>query len=425
MHKGFLGGNNVIYENELKFLCDTFKKCNLRTTITTLSESLSDISLSDINSIINTDVGKNMHIGDFLGKLDACTVYKKKDENQCRYIYFLLSPSQASPLLIIGPYLSSPLSSRNTLEIGERLGISPKNQKYLDEYFSGLPIIPENSPLLIMLDTFCERIWGSPSFSIIDTSPGNKPPTPPISESSRDDDFDDVLINIKVLEKRYSFENEIIRAVTLGQLHKENLLLSAVNDQPFEARLTDPIRNAKNYGIIMNTLLRKAAENGGVHPVHLDKISSSFAQKIEQVSSLSDSATLMHDMFRSYCRLVRKHTVQKYSPVVQKAILMIDSDLSADLTLSSLAQNQNISSPYLSATFKKETGSTISEYIRSRRMDHASHLLATTHLQIQTVALHCGIMDVQYFSKLFKKHTGKTPKEYREAAKASNIALKN
>ena len=43
----------------------------------------------------------------------------------------------------------------------------------------------------------------------------------------------------------------------------------------------------KNYGIITNTLLRKAAEQGGVHPMYLDKVSSSFAVKIEQMTSPS------------------------------------------------------------------------------------------------------------------------------------------
>ena len=165
----------------------------------------------------------------------------------------------------------------------------------------------------------------------------------------------------------------------------------------------------------MNTLLRKAAEKGGVHPIYLDKISSEFAVKIEQSSSLAESYPLMKDMFRSYCRLVRKHSMKKYMPIVQKTILIIDTDLSADLSLSALAEQQNVSLGYLSTVFKKDTGKTISEYIREKRIQHAIYLLSTTHLQVQTVALHCGIMDVQYFSKIFKKETGKTPKEYRES----------
>ena len=47
----------------------------------------------------------------------------------------------------------------------------------------------------------------------------------------------------------------------------------------------------------------------------------------------------------------------------------------------------------------------------------ATYLLTTTGLQIQTVALHCGIMDVQYFTKIFKRMKGMTPRQYREASK--------
>ena len=167
----------------------------------------------------------------------------------------------------------------------------------------------------------------------------------------------------------------------------------------------------------MNTLLRKAAEQGGVHPVYLDRVSSDFAYKIEQIENTNDGSALMLDMFRAYCRLVRKHSMKSYSPLVRKTVLIIDSDLSADLTLSSLAEAQGVSPGYLATVFKKETEKTVSEYVRDRRIKHAAHLLRTTGLQIQTVALHCGILDVQYFSKLFKRECGMTPKEYRKHEK--------
>ena len=62
-------------------------------------------------------------------------------------------------------------------------------------------------------------------------------------------------------------------------------------------------------------------------------------------------------------------------------------------------------------------GKTLTEYIRERRMEYASYLLQTTDLQIQTVALHCGIMDVQYFSKLFKRQFGTAPSQHRNSHK--------
>ena len=167
----------------------------------------------------------------------------------------------------------------------------------------------------------------------------------------------------------------------------------------------------------MNTLLRKAAEHGGVHPFYIDKLSSSFAAKIERMTYISENNELMREMFRDYCRLVRKHSTGRFSLLVQKTIIAIESELSSPLSLTYLSNMQNVSAGYLSAIFKKETGKTLSGFIIEKRIDYAKHLLETTALQIQSVALHSGILDVQYFSKLFKKHTGMTPKDYRDSLK--------
>ena len=65
--------------------------------------------------------------------------------------------------------------------------------------------------------------------------------------------------------------------------------------------------------------------------------------------------------------------------------------------------------------FKKETGRTVTDYILQRRMELAAQLLRDTRLQVQTVAQHCGIVDIHYFTKLFKRHTGLTPREFRQS----------
>ncbi|MBR2464833.1 MAG: helix-turn-helix transcriptional regulator [Clostridia bacterium] len=407
----------MFYENELQFLCDTFQKCHVKTAILPSEELRSSLTHTDLGTLFGKATPDRVFISSAVENISPRTMYKLTDYFQLCYIYFLLPDFPRSTVLLIGPYLPSTPSPGAVLEIGEQNGVSPKSQRYLDEYFAGLPILKQNSHLFLMLNTFCERIWKNPSFSIVDVNNEHQSPASPISESSHSDNFDDVLVSMKAMENRYSFENELMRAVTLGQIHKESMLQATFSDHFFEKRTPDPLRNAKNYSIIMNTLLRKAAEAGGVHPMYLNNVSSDFALRIEQLYSQSQTAGLMREMFRSYCRLVRKHSTNKYSRVVQKTILLVDSDLSANLSLASLAAVQSISPGYLSTVFKKETGKTVSQYIREKRINHAAHLLSTTHLQIQTVALHCGIMDVQYFSKIFKMQTGKTPKEYREAIK--------
>ena len=411
LHRIYKEWTKMDYTGELNLMRTSFKKCHLKTELLTPSDIKMRASDDKAEDFFSDELPRAIT----RSTPDIKTVYKLTDAFEKKYKYMLLDESS---LFIVGPYLSSPITEAQLFEIGERNSISPKQQKYLRELYSTIPILEEACPLFIMLDTFLEGVWSSPSFAIVDLGDAGAPPSP-LNKEPDDDGYEDILVNMKAMEQRYAFENELIDAVTLGQLHKESSLFSFFSAGTFEKRLSDPVRNAKNYGIIMNTLLRKAAERGGVHPVYLDKTSSEFASRIEQISDLDESASLMCEMFRSYCRLVRKHSMRSYSPLVQKTVLIVDSDLSADLSLSSLAALQDVSSGYLSAVFKRETGKTLSEYVRERRINHAAHLLSTTNLQIQSVALHCGILDVQYFSKLFKRETGKTPKEYREEQKRS------
>ena len=404
----------VFYENELSLLCDTLKKLHINVIVSKtndLSAAISKIGLDTIHKNASSFVLQ------FPKDAEPRTIYKFTDSCDLNFLYLLLPDTEVATVLFIGPYLANPSTPERLLELGKKLGVSPLRQSYFDEFYSAIPVLDDKSHFLVLLSSFCERIWQTPSFSIIDVSEKYQSSASPINEPMHTDEFDDILINMKNMEKRYAFENELIRAVSLGQIHKESQLLSAFSENMFEKRLKDPLRNAKNYGVIMNTLLRKAAESGGVHPLYLDRVSSEFAAKIEGMSDLLQNKNLMCEMFRSYCRLVRKHALTHYSLLIQKTILIIDSDISANLSLNSLAVSQNVSPGYLSSTFKKETGKTVTEYIREKRIKHAAFLLATTPLQIQTVALNCGIVDVHYFSKTFKKLIGKTPMEYRNSQK--------
>ncbi len=185
----------------------------------------------------------------------------------------------------------------------------------------------------------------------------------------------------------------------------------------FKQRLADPIRNLKNYSIIMNTMLRKAAEYGGVHTLYLDKLSSEFAMKIELLPSTIAHEKLINEMIIAYCNMVNNHSIAKYSKLIQHVILYINSNISTNLSLKNIANIHDVNASYLSNRFKKETGKTLSKFILQTRMKFAVNLLNDTNLQIQTIAQHCGILDVNYFCKLFKQFFNETPNEYRKKLK--------
>lgn len=221
--------------------------------------------------------------------------------------------------------------------------------------------------------------------------------------------------SLKSIEQRYERENIFIKAVSQGNIKKCEEMLST-SDFTFltEKRVDDPVRNMKNYSIIFNTLLRKAAEHGKVHPYYIDKISSDFAVKIEQLSSVEEGKKLHFNMMRTYCRLVRLHSSKDYSPIIQKLTTRIDADLTADLSLHTQADELGVNASYLSSLFKKEIGTTYTAYVNKKRIEHAKQLLISTNHQIQNIAQQCGILDLNYFSKVFKKYVSVTPVRYRE-----------
>lgn len=398
----------MVYDRELHFLCESFKKSMVSATIITPNNNQNNIleqnfKLFFINNTSKVDINSLKHN----------TIYRISNNLGLHCIILRLPDTATGSSLIIGPYLLKQPDKQNLLELAEKVSIPHNQLKLLERLYGNTAVIPENSHLFVMLDTFAEYIWGVNNFEIEGMSDESY-----VNEAKKyisfSDSDDDTLINMKLMEERYAAENEMMEAVSSGQAHKGIRLLSDFSNMPFEKRLDDPLRNLKNYSIIMNTLLRKAAEKGGVHPLYIDEISSGFATKIEHSPAVKHLQNLMSEMYYSYCELVQKHSFKNFSTPVQKALLLIESDISTNISLSSVAAAQNINASYLSTLFKREVGKTVVEYITERRMNKAANLLKTTSLQVQTIALHCGIMDVQYFSKLFKKHFGNTPNNFRK-----------
>ncbi|MBR2041445.1 MAG: helix-turn-helix transcriptional regulator [Oscillospiraceae bacterium] len=406
----------MFYDAELQFLRNVFKKCHVQTLLFSFDNIPYDRIDKGFRKFIDFGTDFEEAHKKILSSIEQNTIFEYKDVFSCSYMFMLL-PEEDDLALLIGPYILEVPTRKQILEHAEKMNLPPSMLGDLESFYQSIPHIPQNSHLFALVDSFGELIWnGSENFRFKELKDEKLEQASFAPNIKKDKvDTEKSAWNVQMIETRYDFENEMLNAVTQGQYQKAILFLSNINSLSFEKRLADPVRNLKNYCIITNTLLRKAAQNGGVHPFYIDRVSSDFAMKIEQINSTAAAHELMYDMFRVYCRLVRKHTMKHYSPPVQRAITTIDSDLTANLTLNSLASMQNLSPSYLSALFSQETGQTLTEYVNQKRVKLAMRLLATTKLQIQTIAQHCGILDVHYFSKVFKKAVGMTPKQYRES----------
>lgn len=347
------------------------------------------------------------------------TFYKIKNILLCQYILFRLPDAETPTFVYIGPYTVEPIGKQDIMSIAEHYMVTPGNLSQLEQFYNSIPLIPDENYLLTLIYTLGEYLWGNADNFIVsdgidfpNTVPSKIIPVPEIISQ------DDNVVSAHILEQRYALENQLIQAVSSGKLHKAEMFFSNLSSEQFERRSDNPVRDMKNYAIILNTILRKAAESASVHPLHINEISTQYALKIELISSQTNFMTLLKEMIRKYTLLVKNHSLKGYSMHVRKVITAINQDLTENLTLKTHAEALNVNPSYLSTLFKKETGCTLTEYVNRKRIDHAILLLNSTDMQIQTIALYCGIPDVNYFTKTFKKIVGKTPKEYREMVTA-------
>ena len=285
----------------------------------------------------------------------------------------------------------------------------------METFYTDLPYVPDESTLLVLVNTFGEKIWGSlDQFSFENANRTLSGDNESLTMRPAHYETEDAFLSMQILEERYNSENRLIQAVSQGLVHKAEMMVANYSNYGIEDRVADPVRNLKNYTIILNTLLRKGAEAGAVHPLHIDSLSTKFAKKIELIHSVQAGFDLHLEMVRKYCLLVKNHSMKGYSLLVRKVLTRIDYDLTADLSLKAQADFLNVTASYLSTLFKKETGMPLTEFVNRKRVEHAVFLLNTTNMQIQMIAQYCGIPDVNYFTKTFKKYTQQTPKEYRE-----------
>ena len=87
-----------------------------------------------------------------------------------------------------------------------------------------------------------------------------------------------------------------------------------------------------------------------------------------------------------------------------------------DFCANTVAEHFELSAPYLSRIFKKQSGKSVSEYIVEVRLELATKLLTETSLPIAIVAEKSGFTDAQYFHRVFKNNMNRTPGSFRKNA---------
>lgn len=97
--------------------------------------------------------------------------------------------------------------------------------------------------------------------------------------------------------------------------------------------------------------------------------------------------------------------------LVQKVVEYINSHLLDCINLEELSQAHFVSKNHLCRIFKKQTGTTIMNYIILRRIAEAKRFLSEGY-DVKETCEKCGFNDYSHFIRTFRKIVGIPPKQY-------------
>jgi len=160
-----------------------------------------------------------------------------------------------------------------------------------------------------------------------------------------------------------------------------------------------------------------------------DPVGSALAQAIFAVPDNGDplNALLLDGIGQALAlHLLRRHAVlppsakrcgeapNALSPErLRRVCEYVEAHLAEEITLEALANAACLSPYHLSRCFRRSTGTTLHNYVMSRRIHRARALLAQPKVTLAEIAYCCGFASQSHFTAVFKKNVGTTPGRYR------------
>lgn len=144
-----------------------------------------------------------------------------------------------------------------------------------------------------------------------------------------------------------------------------------------------------------------------------------YEKRLEQLAK--DLLDIMYSDFRSFTINMEQRTYERQTAndVVQidrigRVLSYIYSNYPYKLSLADIAEQEHISSYYLSHLFQQMLGDSFRNYVSMARVEMSEVELLTTNNSISMISQHMGFSNAKYYVENFKYWFGCHPKDHRQ-----------
>ncbi len=176
---------------------------------------------------------------------------------------------------------------------------------------------------------------------------------------------------------------------------------------------SDPVRNIRYHFVILASMITRFCSEGGMNYETACNLCEAYIQKVDSCITVNEIERNLIDMILTFTNRMVGKKCNNFSKRVVLAIEYICENIHKKITLEQLARVVNAEASYFSKLFKKETGLTVSLYIRKRKIEYAQGLLKYGGYKYSEIAEYLAFSSQSHFTDVFRKETGYTPMEYR------------
>ncbi len=200
-----------------------------------------------------------------------------------------------------------------------------------------------------------------------------------------------------------------------GDIDGVNSTFTPLGSKGYGVLSDDALRNLKYHLIITIAFMTRFCVEGGMERETAYNLSDIYIRQADKAKTAEDIHCLHKNAVMDYTdRMSRIKRNKVYSKPVVDCFEYVYEHLNEKIRVIDIAGELNLSVPYLSNLFHKETGITINRYINKKRIETASRMLIYSDYEAADIANFLAYSSHSRFIEVFKRETGLTPRDYRK-----------
>lgn len=218
-----------------------------------------------------------------------------------------------------------------------------------------------------------------------------------------------------VYHLEYEKEMNFYKAVQKGDIELVKKLLLPLKNEKFGRLSKNMVQNLKYHVVILIAMLTRFCIEAGMNPESAYTLSDIYICQMDDFSTEDEIIDFHRKIIFDYTnRMAKMDKTFGLSKKVIKTMDYIYDNIQSKIRISDIAKKIDINPTYLCEIFKKETGFSINQFIKKKKIETAEKLLVYENFSVAELADILGFASSSHFIEVFKSETGFTPCSYKE-----------